>query len=149
MTSQPIVRWVVLNCKIGLCKICVLVFYLELDFELNWPLTMLICIALIWIVCFMLLKLCCIAFCTFYYTFIMAIIDKKWNSTKRDSFVIFYFITRSSVMLFIATFVLMRYAIHYILPEIYLIFLHLNEKRHGCFIFSFVINIYRRTYMLQ
>jgi len=70
-------------------------------------------------------------FVPFTYTFIMAtIIDKTEIQQKEIVLSFFYFITRSSVMLFIATFVPMRYyAIQYILPGICLIFLNLNEKR--------------------
>jgi len=57
------------------------------------------------------------------------IIDKTEIQQKEIVLSFFYFITRSCVMLFIATFVPMRYAIQYILPGICLIFLNLNEKR--------------------
>ncbi len=53
------------------------------------------------------------------------------------------FITRSSVMLFIATFVPMRYAIitSHIAWNMFNIFKFKRKEAGLCFIFSFVINI--------
>jgi len=67
-----------------------------------------------WIVSWCYLSFTVDLFVPFTYTFIMAIIDKTELQQKEIVLSFFYFNTRSSVILFIATFVPMRYAIHYI-----------------------------------
>ncbi len=70
----------------------------------------------------------------------MAIIDKTEIQQKEIVLSFFYFITRSSVMLFIATYVPMRYAL-YIAWNMFNIFKFKRKEAGLCYIFSFVINI--------